>query len=264
MKKLLALLLILALALFGFAAFAEETEAEPAEETEEEFIDETEEGFVEDFSEWEDDLSVEVEESWPSTLAGVPVFKADSYESWIAADHVIVYLPKGADAGFPEYVKALTDAGAALYVENEMLAMLSLGEMEIQLIPDPDEPSIIFFAEPTYDYTADLEMYPELEEYPMPDAGRIVAVEGIFDFGEEEEEASETMEMAILTVRNASVSDALGYCEKLKAAGWAPQGDAVPEGNALYAEFAKAGRAIVVDYFMNGSDYMVVFTTAEE
>ncbi|MGI6174009.1 MAG: hypothetical protein ACOYI8_08970 [Christensenellales bacterium] len=261
MNRILAMLLALALALAfsGFAAFAEETDAEETEVQEMEG-----EGMVEEFSDWDSDFSVDVEEGWPSTLTGVPVFEADSYESWVATDHVIVYLPKGADAGFPDYVKALTDAGAALYVQNELLTVLSLGEMEIQLMPDPEEPSITFFAEPAYDYKEDIEMYPELEEYPMPDTGRLVSLEGIFNYGEEDEDVPETMEMAILTVRNASISDALDYCEKLTMAGWVQQGDAVPEGNALYAEFVKASRTIVVDYFMNGSDYMIVFTTVED
>lgn len=260
-KKLAAV--VLCLALVCGAALAEEETLEDvtaAEMAEADGFEEEEFAEEEDlFGGFADDYSMDVVYEWPDTLDGIPVFEAESYESWIATDSVEVFLPAGAAEDFDAYVKQLSDMGASVHVNNDLLIVLALGDIEIHMLPDEDQPSIAFLGEPAYDYEEDMALYPELENYPMPEGGRIVALEGSYDYGYEGEEERETLESIIVIDRCASISDAIDYCEKLTLAGWVPQETVKPVDNTLFGVYVRAGRMIMIDYYTNGSDFMIYF-----
>jgi hypothetical protein len=248
LKRLTSLVLVLMLTVAGFA-LAEESQSQDEEDS--------------DFDEYMDEMDIDVRYEWPSDLfPDMPVFAADSYEVWVTEGSCEIYLPAGTDAGFADYTKALTDIGANLYVQNDLLTVLTMGDTEIHLMPDEEQPMISFLNEPAYDYQEDVDLYPGLTDYPMPQSGRLVSLEGSYDYGSEDED-TETLQSMILTYRCASIADALAYCEDLTAAGWVAQEQGVPEGNTLYASYVRAGKMIIVDYYSNSSDYILFFGFAD-
>ena len=181
---------------------------------------------------------------WPEGQFSIvpPPFEDDAYSvSFYGQYSARVLLPPGSADRFNAYAEALVGAGASLLTECVNTTALAMESIEIQLIHDPNTPTIILYNEP------ELPQPSAAEGYLLPGNGRLVSVSG---------DLADAKGMA-LTYRRASIADVAEYVETLDIDNWSAVEMTNTDGNALYAEYRQDSRAIVIDYRFTTADHII-------
>lgn len=179
---------------------------------------------------------------WPaSAFPEVPPMDAPAYDTETSDGHAVINLPAAASDGFAAYLTALTEKGAALYVQTSKLSVADLNGVEIHLIASNLKTQIVLCDEPAFTFSES-----GYQAFPLPESGKLVTVApGV------------GANSRILTYRNASVTDALAYTGALAQAGWTLNGTLEPDNQVFQAVYKKNNLQIAVDYFTSGDAYQV-------
>jgi hypothetical protein len=189
------------------------------------------------------DLATVASTEWPTQqFPSVLPFPNASYTTYLDGSHADILLPLGSEAGFKAYVAQLVKGGATVYVDNDRMTVLALGDVEIQLVVSTESPSISLCGESaiSWEDTGDV----------LPLAGRLVSSDpGVDGLG------------AVLTYRCVSLSGLMEYLDLLKREGWISSDQASPVDGTFYATYQRGERTITVDYYANSSNFQIFLGT---
>ncbi len=179
---------------------------------------------------------------WPSALfPEVPVLEAEAYETSVEDGYARIQVPSQTTERYDQYIEALVEAGAQVYVRTTRLSVLALEGVEIHLVDNNLESKVVLCNEPQIGWNDG-----DYNAFPLPETGKLVSVEeGV------------AAASRVLTYRLASSTDALAYTSALLEAGWTVSGSLEPTNNIFSAAFRKNNLQITVDYFSGGDDYQI-------
>jgi len=181
---------------------------------------------------------------WPARqFPDVPVYPGAIVETGLEGGRAEILLPPGGDAGFEDYAAALVARGASVHLDSDRLTVLKLGDVEIQLVPDEDSPSIFLCGEAAM-------VWDDPGDDVLPLSGRLVELE-----------AGEDGMGAVLTYRCVSLSGLMDYLDLLRREGWTSTDPAIPADGALFAVYRRGDRTVTVDYYANSSNFQIFLGT---
>lgn len=184
-----------------------------------------------------DDTNYWPEEQFP----GIPKLQSSVYDTRLSGQRAEINVPMAAASGFERYANQLADDGAQIYVKIDRLMVLNYKGTEVHLISGSGKNAVVLCAESRTAWSE-----AGYADFLLPKAGVLV------DVSEGTGEGSR-----VLTYRQASASDAIGYCSDLVSAGWIITGTLEPQDHIFACPFKKGDMQISVDYFSGSDNFRV-------
>ena len=197
-----------------------------------------------------DDGTKFTSDAWPcdELFPDVPAFSASSYD--VDDEGTKMTITLGADdyQNIDSYIQTLEDAGANVDVNNDQLAVLTLGDVEIQITKAESGPQLVLCGEEEVEISNET-----FADYPLPDNGRIV----------EANLAEDSDNIMYVKMRCLSYSEALDYCQKLIKYGWDEETTAPDSENpqTFLAKYTLGVSSITVDFHNGSADCNVIIST---